>query len=100
MQFSHDDKSDDDDDEDEIVVTGHSVTPEEEAEMKAELQREDTRERGEESEPEEIQKEDLPSQPPPIDAKPREGELGEINSIFFFHFEKEQDNKVSVCVGD
>ncbi|KAF4071168.1 hypothetical protein AMELA_G00281860 [Ameiurus melas] len=66
-QFSHGD-----DDEDEIVVTGHSVTPEEAAEMQAELEREDTRERGEESESEEIQTEDLPSQPPPPDAKPRE----------------------------
>lgn len=55
-----------------MTVTGHVVSPEEAAQMEAELQRE----RGEEGEPEENQKEDLPDQPPPLDAKTREGELG------------------------
>lgn len=72
VQYSHDETSD----EDELAVTGHSVSPEEAAEMLEELQREDRKERGEEGEPEGILKEDLPSQPPPTDAKPREGELG------------------------
>lgn len=71
VQYSHDETSD----EDELAVTGHSVSPEEAAEMLEELRHEDRREEGE---PEEIQKEDLPSQPPPMDAKPREGELGKI----------------------
>lgn len=79
MQYLNEEKSD----EEEIAVTGHVVSIEEAAEMEAELQRE-ARERGEQGEPEENQMEDLPSQPPPSDAKPREGELGDMFSCRVF----------------
>lgn len=70
MQISQDEVSDEDD----VPVTGHVVSPEEAAEMEEELRREEQSwQEGDES-----QKEDLPVQPPPTDARPREGKLGKI----------------------
>lgn len=65
-----------------MVVTGHVISPKEQAEMVAELWREKQRQRGDEGQSEEHQEEELPSQPPPPIAKPKEGELENIKHNF------------------